>query len=606
MAGRLKQGVALEQAQAQLQLSAAEYRRLYPDAIGPNNGFSVGLMRDVIVRNVRSSLYVLVGAVSFVLLIACANVANLLLVRATGRRREIAVRAALGAGRGRIMRQLLTESVVLSLAGGVLGLVLGVVGIRALLAVNTAGLPRVGRDGALVGVDPRVLGFTVLVALVTGIVFGLIPAFQGSRTDLTTTLKESAGRSGSGFRQNKVRALLVVSEIALALILLIGSALLIRTSVALATVEPGFDTSSVLTMQMSLTGDRFAKSEDVELMVRQGVERLRAMPGVETASAACCLPLQGGYGLGFVIVGRPLDGPSHGGGGWLTVSTGYFDVFGIPIKRGRAFNDRDTGTSPPVVLINEAMARQFWPKGDPLNDRLAIGRAMREFAGEPDRQIIGIVGDVRDGGLNSEPRPRMYIPQSQVPDPVNALNIGISTLKWVVRTRVPPHSVSQAVQEQLRQVTGLPVSDVRSMDDIVSLSTSRQRFNMWLMSVFGASALLLAAIGIYGLMSYSVAQRTQEMGIRLALGAEIGRVRRMIVLEGMTLAIIGVAVGMAAAYALTRFVAAIAGFLFGVEPSDPAVFTAVPIVLTLVAFAAVWFPARRASRIDPIEALRYE
>jgi putative ABC transport system permease protein len=607
VAGRLKSGVTLDQAKARLRLLGTEYRRLYPNAIGPNDSFGVEPMRDVIVRNVRASLYVLVGAVGFVLLIACANVANLLLVRATGRRREIAVRAAIGAGRGRIVRQLLTESVLLSVAGGIVGLALGVLGIRALLAINTAGLPRVGLDGGLVGVDLRVLGFALLVAVLTGIVFGLFPAFQGSRTDLTTTLNEVSGRSGSGFRQNKARAVLVVAEVALALTLLVGSALLIRTSVALGAVEPGFDTTRVLTMEMSLNGERFAKSEDVEQMIRNAVERIRTVPGVETASAACCLPLQGGYGLPFVIVGRPLDGPSHGGGGWLTVSPGYFDVFRIPVKRGRAFTDQDTSASIPVVMINEAMARQFWPKGDPLTDRLVIGRdVMKEFAGERERQIIGIVGDVRDAGLNNDPGARMYIPQAQVPDPVNVLNMGISTMKWVVRTRVPPHSVSQAVQEQLRQTTGLPVSNVRSMEDIVALSTSRQRFNMWLMTVFGASALLLSAIGIYGLMAYSVAQRTQEMGIRLALGAQTGEVRRMVVSEGMVLAIVGVVLGLGGALALTKSVTAFSTSLFRVDVWDPLVFVTTPLALMLVALIAVWFPARRASRVDPIEALRYE
>ena len=341
------------------------------------------------------------------------------------------------------MRQLLTESVVLSLAGGVLGIVLGIIGIRALLAVNTAGLPRIGQDGALVGVDWRVLLFTLGVSLGTGILFGLIPAVQGSRADLSSTLKESAGRSGTGFRQNKARSLLVVIEVALALILLIGSALLIRTAVALGRVDPGFDARNVLTMRMSLTGPRFLKSEGVEQMVRDGVERLRAVPGVVAASATCCVPLQGGYGLPFVIVGRPppADGPYHGGGSWVTISPGYFDVFKIPVKRGRAFNERDTQTTPGVVIINETMARQFWQKGDPLNDRLVIGRGvMREFAAEPERQIIGIVGDVRNGGLNNDPGPMMYIPQAQVPDAANALNVGLTPISWVVRTQVEPRS----------------------------------------------------------------------------------------------------------------------------------------------------------------------
>lgn len=604
-AGRLKPGVTLEQAKARLQASADDFRRKFPQAFRPNEGFSVDPVREVLVRNVRSSLLVLVGAVSFVLLIACANVANLLLVRATGRKRELAIRGAIGASRGRIARQLLTESVVLSLMGGVLGLLLGIVGIRALLAVNTARLPRIGQDGALVGLDWNVLGFTLLVSLGTGILFGLIPAFQSARTDLTTTLKESSGRSGTGFRQNKARSLLVVTEVALALVLLIGSALLIRTAIALGSVDPGFDASHVLTMRMSLSEPRFQQSEAVEQIVRDGVERLRGLPGVVTASATCCVPLQGGYGLPFLIVGRPVsDGPFHGGGAWKTMSPGYFAVFKIPVKRGRTFTDRDDRRSPPVVIINEAMAREFWKDADPLNDRLVIGRGiMREFGGEPERQIIGVVGDTRDGSLNSNPDPTMYVPQAQVPDAVNALNLRLSPVAWVVRTQGEPYSLSAPIQEQLRQVTGLPVTDPRSMDDVVSLSTSRQRFNMWLMAVFGCSALLLAAIGIYGLMAYSVEQRTQEIGIRLALGASASQVKNMVVFQGMRLAVVGVIIGLAGAFGLARLIASL---LFGVSTSDPLVFSSVPIVLTGVALLAVWLPARRASRVDPVEALRYE
>jgi predicted permease len=605
-AGRLKPGVTLAQAAERLRFSAAEYRRRFPDALPPNTGFSVQPIREVLVSDVRSSLLVLLGAVGCVLLIACANVANLLLVRATGRRREIAIRAAIGGSRGRIIRQLLTESVVLSLAGGALGLLLGMIGIRALLAVNTADLPMVGESGELVGVDWRVLGFTIAVSLGTGLLFGLIPALQSSRTDLTTALKESGSRTGSGFRQNKARSLLVVSEVALALILLIGSTLLIRTSVALGRVAPGFDATHVLTMRMSLTGPRFLKAEGVEQLVRDGVERLRAVPGVVDASATCCLPLEGGYGLPFRIVGRPTDdgGPFHGGGAWRTVSPGFFEVFKIPVKRGRSFRDGDDGRSPAAVVINEAMARQFWPKGDPLNDRLIIGRGiMREFADEPERQIIGVVADTRDGSLNNDPGPIMYIPQAQVPDAANALNVRLTPIAWVVRTRVEPHALSRAIQEALRQATGLPVSEIRSMEDIVSLSTSRQRFNMWLMTVFGVSALLLAAIGVYGLMAYSVEQRTQEIGIRLALGAQGEQVKNMMVMQGMRLALVGVVIGVAAALGLVRFIASL---LFGVGTWDPLAFLAMPALLIAVAFLAVWLPARHASRVDPVIALRAE
>src|SRR5262245_57480347 len=606
---RLKPGVTVQQAYARLQASANDYRAKFPKAIGPQAGFGVLTIRDAIVRgDVKNSLFIYLGAVAFVLLIACANVANLLLVRATGRRREIAIRAAIGGSRGRIIRQLLTESVVLSLAGGLLGLFLGWAGIRALLSINTAGLPRVGAEGANVGLDWRVVAFTLAVSLATGILFGLIPALQSSKADLTTTLKESSGRSGSGFRQNKVRSVLVVIEVALALVLLIGSALLIRTAVALGRVDPGFDTHNVLTMRMSLKGAQFEKSQAVDQIVHNGVDRLKAIPGVVEASATCCVPLQGGYGLPFRIVGRPLaadsQGPYHGGAGWATVSPGYFEVFKIPVRRGRTFTDRDTAASTRVVIINEAMAKQYWPNADPLADKLLIGQGvMREFAAETDRQIIGVVADTKAGGLDSDPQPQMWIPQSQVPDLANALNVSLTPVAWIVRTQLPPQSLSTQIQDTLRQTTGLPVTDVESMDSIVSTSVSRQRFNMWVMSVFGGCALLLAAIGIYGLMAYSVEQRTQEIGIRLALGADTSEVRRMILVQGMRLAIVGVVIGLASAFGLARL---IANLLYGVTARDPLVFVLVPAVLTLVALIGVWLPARKAIGVDPVVALRAE
>lgn len=607
--GRLKPGVTLQQANSRIGESAKAFRAKFPNSLGPQNSFGVQTIRDVIVRqDVKQSLLIYGGAVSFVLLIACANVANLLLVRATGRRREIAIRAAIGGSRGRIIRQLLTESVVLSFAGGVIGLLVGWAGIRALLSVNTAGLPRVGENGALVGFDWRVVAFALLVSLATGIIFGLIPALQSSKTDLTTTLKESAGRSGTGFRQNKARSILVVIEVGLAMVLLIGSALLIRTAMALGRVDPGFDTHNVLTLKMSMKGAQYDKAEAVEQVIRNGVEKLRTIPGVVNASATCCVPLQGGYGLPFRVVGRPLaadsQGPFHGGGGWMTVSPGYFEVFKIPVKHGRTINERDTSTSTPVVMINEAMAKQFWPKADPMSDRIIIGKeVMPAFSTEGERHIIGIVADIKSNGLDSDAQPQMYIPQAQVPDAANALNVSLTPVSWVVRTQVPPQSLSNTIQEQLRQATGLPVSDVKSMDDIVSVSVSRQKFNMWVMTVFGACALLLAAIGIYGLMAYSVEQRTQEIGIRLALGAQASHVKNMVVIQGMRLALVGVVLGLGGAFLLARFITT---FLFGVTAKDPAVFVGVPLLLTAIAFVSVWLPAQRASKVDPIIALRAE
>jgi predicted permease len=376
-AARLKPGVTLEQAKARLEASAAQYRERFPIALQEGQGFSALTMQDSVVRGARSMLWVLFGAVGFVLLIACANVANLLLVRATARRREIAVRSALGAGRWRIVRQLLTESVMLSMTGGILGLGLGFFGMRALLAVNTAGLPRLGEGGALMGMDWRVVAFTLVVSLVTGILFGLVPALVSARTDLSTVIKDASGRSGSGFRQNKTRSVLVTVEVALAVVLLIGAALLIRTSLALGRVDPGFNVDNVIAMRTSLAGERFAAVASVDGMARNALERIRSIPGVADAVATCCVPLQGGYGLPFNVIGRANEGPFTGGGGIVFTSAGYFETFDVPILRGRAFTDRDTAAAPPVVVINQAMADEFWPDADPLVDRILIGRRLR-------------------------------------------------------------------------------------------------------------------------------------------------------------------------------------------------------------------------------------
>jgi putative ABC transport system permease protein len=606
-AARLKAGVTLEQAKAQLKLAADQFRRKFPGtvALGPKDGFSVQPLRDAIVSDVRTSLFVLIAAVGLVLLIACANVANLLLVRATARRREIAIRVAVGAGRGRIVRQLLTESVLLSSAGGVFGSILGMVAVRALLALSPGNIPRIGENGSAVTLDWNVLLFVMAVALATGILFGLIPALDASRTDLTATLKESAGRSGSGFRQNKARSILVMSEMSLAIVLLIGAALLIRTFVALRSVNPGFNPHKVLTLQMSLTGPRFEKTAGVAQLVRNGIDRLQALPGVERAATTCCILLEGGFGLPLNIVGRPLtNGPSHGSAGWTSVGSGFFEVYGIPLLRGRTFTVRDSASSARVVIINQALAKQLWPKNDPLKDQISIGKGVGPEFEEGPRQIVGIVGDVRDGGLNREPRGNMYIPVSQVTDGMTALNARIGPIVWIVKTGGDPYALRSAIQNQLRQASGgLPVARVRTMDEIVIQSTAREDFNMFLLSIFGGSALLLAAIGIYALMAYSVQQRTQELGIRMALGAESSDVRNLVIVQGMRLAVIGVFVGLAGALGLTRYIGSL---LFGVKSWDPAVFISVPVLLSAVALIAVWLPARRATLVDPVDALRYE
>jgi putative ABC transport system permease protein len=605
VAGRLNPGITLQQARSRVVASAGEYLRKYPGALGEKGGFSVEPLGAALVQNVTQTLAVLAAAVGLVLLIACSNVANLLLARAIGRKREIAIRSALGAGRWRLIQQLLTESLLLSTSGAMLGLVFGMIGIRALLSVNTANLPRVGRDGVLVTLDWRILAFTAAAAVVTAILFGFIPALHVSRADLNTILKESTSRSGSGFRQNKARTLLAVGEIALAIILVTGAGLLIRTTLALQAVRPGFDPHNVLTMRMSLAGQRFLTSSNIDRLIREGTERIRSVPGVVTASATCCVPLEGGYGLPFLIIGRPLDkGPFHGGGGWNTISPGYFDVFKIPVLRGRPFTESDTAAATPVVIINQTMAKKFWPKSDPLRDRIWIGKGiMSELAAERPRQIIGVVGDVHDGGLNRDPQPLMYVANAQVPDALNALNVRLTPLAWVVRSAGDPRRLSSSIADGLRQVSGLPVSDIKTMEEVVSVSISRQKFNMLLMSLFAGAALLLAAIGVYGLMTYSVQQRTQEIGIRMALGAEAGHVRRMVVYQGLMFSLAGVTVGALAAFGLARF---IASFLYGVKPWDTTVFIAVPTLLVMIALVAVLIPAIRATRIDPMAALRYE
>ena len=399
VAGRLRPGVTLAQARAQLKLAAAEYHRELPKT-DPRQEFHIEPLRDSIVADSRKSLLVILGAVSMVLLIACSNVANLLLVRATARKREFAIRCALGAARSRIVRQLLTESVLLAVAGGVLGLALGFAGVRALLAVSPADLPRVGENGSVVSVDWRVLAFTLAVSLATGILFGLFPAWTASRTDLNSVLKESSSRSGSGFRQSKTRALLVISQVSLALVLLIGSVLLIRTFIALHAVEPGFSARKVLTLEMSLNGQRYQKTAGVAQLLRNGRDRLNAIPGVEVSAAAYWLPNHVGDALPFQIVGQPVDKDHQFGSRWMSISPDYLDVFKIPVLRGRAFNENDTADAPSVALINEAMAKRYWPGKYPVGQQIAISKGLGEGMEESSPTIVGVVGDTHNAGLD--------------------------------------------------------------------------------------------------------------------------------------------------------------------------------------------------------------
>jgi predicted permease len=604
VAALLRPGVTLAQANAQLRVAAVEFHRDYPQHTSSHVRFEARPLRDSIVGEVRSSLLVLLGAVSLVLLIACANVANLLLVRAAGRRREFAIRSALGAARARIVRQLLMESLLLAAAGGALGLGLGFAGVRALMALVPPDLPRIGAGGAAVGVDGRVLGFTLAVSLLTGLLFGLFPALSASRADLNAVLKEGGSRGRTGVRQARTRSVLVVSEVALAMVLLVGATLLIRTFMALHGVEPGFDAHNVLTMEMSLTGDRYQKTQGVAELERDTLERLNGLPGVEVAAATFWLPIYDGDGLGFQIAGQPTDKDHGHSSQWMSVSPGYLSVFRIPVLQGRDFNEADTAASPQVALINEALAKRYFAGRDPVGQQIQISKGGGAGLDESSPTIVGVVADSHNDGLGQPAGPMVMVPMTQMTDAYTASYTNVQPLFWVVRTHGDPRQLALAITEQLRIGSGgFPVAHVRTMDEVMGGSTSRQSFNMLLLSIFGAAALLLAAIGIYGLVAYSVAQRTGEMGIRIALGAGRADLRRMVVWQGAKLAAAGVALGLAAAFALTRLMASL---LFGVKPWDPAAFLAAPVILAGVALLAVWLPAMRAANVDPMQALRTE
>jgi len=605
VSGRLPSGATLAEANAQMSVIGKRYVQTHADQLGHDDQIQVTLMQQVITGDIRPALLILLGAVGLLLLIACANVANLQLARAAGRQKEIAIRAAIGAGRGRIVRQLLTESLLLALTGGVLGLALGSWGVRALLTVTPGGLPRVDEMAAIPALNPWVAGFTVLLSLVTGILFGLAPSIQVSRADLTSLLKESGGRTSAGLKHNRARGILVSAEVAIAVILLCGAVLLIRSFAALHRVEPGFDSRNLLTMKVSLAGPKLASASIVDRMARQWVERVERTPGVEAAAMANNLPFEDGIDMIFNIPGRPpLEGFRFTGDvQWRFVSAHYFDALRIPLRSGRLFRDREPAQT---VVINEAMANKFWPNADPVGQAISIGAGLGPDFEEGSTEIIGVVGNVRENGLYNDPPPVMYQLPSQIPDGAMKLVNGLQLAGVVVRTKpgIAPTSVSQAVQEALLAGDApLPATRVRTMEQVSLNSTARQNFNLLLLGVFAAIALLLAAVGIYGVMSYTVEQRTREVGIRTALGASRSDVLKLIVGQGFKLALIGVGMGIVGALMLTRFLSSL---LYGVRPSDPATFLAVSLLLAGVALLASYIPARRATKVDPMVALRYE
>ncbi len=610
VAGRLKPGATPESAMAELKVLAEQFRAANPDFMDKNETVGVLPLRVAMGGDVRLALLILGGAVCFVLLMACANVANLLLARAAGRQKEIAIRTALGAGRGRIVGQLLTESMMLAFAGGLAGLFLGGLGIRALLSFSPGDIPRINDPDHPVAsirlLDLRVLAFLFGVTLLTGLLFGLLPAIRVSLLDVNSVLKESGGRSGSGLRNNRIRGALVVTEIALAVVLVVGSALMIRTLAGLKSVKPGLDPANLLTLKTSTSGHRYETTAQMDTFIRQARERIEGLPGVEFAAASITVPMESAAtDLPFSIPGRvPKDGKWEGDEQWRFVSPHYFEALRIPLLHGRSFDSRDTARSDRVVIVNEAFAKKYWPSGDPMGQRLLIGKGIGPEFEEPERQIVGIVGSVTEVGLNNGMVPVMYVPQSQVQEGLTRLAHDLLPLSWLIRTKSDPLAAGAAVRREFEAIDSqLAPSKMQTMEQVISASTTRQNFNMLLLTVFAAVALLLAAVGIYGLMSYAVEQRTQELGIRMALGASPGQMMTMILGQAMRLAGIGVALGLAAAYGLTRV---LAGLVFGVKTTDPWTFAAVAAILIAVALTAGLLPARRATQVDPILALRHE
>jgi putative ABC transport system permease protein len=584
---RLKPGVMIDQAQANMDTIAARLTQELPEF---DTGWvsNVVLMQEQLVGPVRPALLVLLGAVGFVLLIACANVANLLLVRASARQRELALRTVLGAGRGRLVRQLFVESLVLAGFGGAAGLALAHFGLRALIAASTDTLsvPRIDE----IGVDARVLGFAVLVSILTGLIFGAAPALTASAVDLGESLKE--GTRGTGTRGGRLRSGLVVAEIALALMLLVGAGLLIRSFSRLLTVDPGFRPEGVLTMQLNLPNTTYDSHVRIVGFYRELVERIERLPGVVSAGGVSFLPLTGaGAATNFTIVGQPEPQAGQKPVADVRVVTGdYFAAMGIPLLKGRTFTGREAGNAARVVVINETMARRYWPNEDPIGQRVVIS-----WNENLEDEIVGVVGDSRHAGLDTEPRPMTYWPNTR---------FAYGRMALTIRTAVDPGSLTSAVVNTVRELDpAQPVSNIRTMEDVVASSVTLRRLTMMLLGVFALVALTLAAVGIYGVLAHTVSQRTHEIGVRLALGARASDVLWLVVGHAMALAGAGLALGFAGAYALTGVMRAL---LFDVTPTDPVTFASVAAVLGVVALTASAIPALRAVRTDPVVALRYE
>lgn len=592
---RLKPGVTPERARADMDAVFDRFAREHPELVTAANERGMGFVsfQDLHVGNLQRTLWVLLGAVGLVLLIACANVGNLLSARATTRRREMATRAALGAGRGRLVSQILTECVVLAVLAGGVGLLVGVWSVNGLLAMRPQALPRMNE----IGLDPRVLLFTFGAALAAGLAFGLASALPASRPELAGSLKD--GLPGGGSRSGtRVRGALVAGEVALSLVLLAGAGLLASSFLQLRSVNTGFNPEGVVTASLGRPPGGYEEGERVADLTRQLAERLGGTPGVSAVASATNLPLQRGWNIPMTLDGRTDEGETAIE--WRAVSPGYFEALEIPVLRGRGFTDEERAGSAPVAIINEATARHYWPDEDAVGRRVHIAHWQGEpvLPGEPEpvREIVGVVGDIREIGLDQPARRTMYVPQAQA-HPV--MSEGLPQV--MIRTDRPAEAM-QAVRAALPEIEPrLREPAFSTMDDLVAASIAQERFNAFLVGSFAALALLLTAVGIFGVVSYTVRQRSYEIGIRMALGAEGTQVRRMIVGQGMQAVGVGLVLGLGGSFLLTRF---LSGMLFGVEPGDPLTFAGVAALMAGVALAASYLPARRATGVDPALTLK--
>jgi predicted permease len=598
--GRLASGSTPGSARAEMKGLIARWQTEFPEAHTPdpeNHPILLFPLLEDVVGDVRIRVLVLAAAVGLVLLIACLNVANLLLARAEGRQKEIAVRTAMGAARGRLLRQFLTESVLLSLLGGALGLLLAFWGVKAIVALNAQGIPRV----EAIGVDARAVAFTIGISLLTGVLFGLAPALHARGASFFLTLREG-GRGTSGVKSQWFRRALVVTEVMVASILVISAGLLIKSFWTLQQVEPGFEPKNLLTLRLSLPDATYVEDPKVVGFWRDLTARINAMPGVEGAAAMYGLPPIRPINANdteFESVPQTPDGPAHNVDYWQMVTNGYFETMKIRVLEGRVFDRRDAAGTPGVVVINQAMAKRFW------GDRSPIGQRLRSPGPDDDPQpwltVIGVVADVKQGGLEKDAGTELYFLQDQGPE---TIGFAIDTMSLVIRTRQDPMSLAGAVRGEIQRMDPtLPVADMQTMEKVLFDSVASPRFVMVLVMLFALVALVLAATGTYGVLSYGVEQRTREIGIRMALGAQVGQVLRMILSQGAALAGLGLFLGVLGALALQKV---LANLLFGVAPTDPVIFGLVVLLLALVSLAACWWPAMRAARVSPLVALRYD